>query len=190
MVTRFQRLQIGHHHRREGVPVRVKLRPLQTIIHELDDREFKAGAAAPQAGFEPIRPPEFLFIAQHRQADDVTMKPIEEPVIVHVHALGKARILLALHFDMNQDPRFDAIPPPDLNQFVNPAFPHRRIRRHAAQFLRQELVSSGPVNVAMRPREEKRHEVREVALQDFLPRIVVAGLTHRRFAHLLSCGNR
>jgi hypothetical protein len=79
-------------------------------------------------------------------------------ILVVKHSLGKAAIVTALHFDMNEQPLLFPIPLPNFEQLVGQPFAYLGSFNDLLEFLVQRLVALLPIQVSMNSREEKGQE--------------------------------
>ncbi len=108
-------LELRQYNRCERVGRLLEGRLIPAVIDQLDHREPNADLAAPVIVPKVVRTPARLLVAQDRQADHLAVVPVENPVVVHVHALRECLFSLPLHFDMNEQPSLV----PSLRQTLN-----------------------------------------------------------------------
>ncbi len=93
--------------------------------------------------------------------------------MINVHALRKLGIVLALNLDMHQHPRFDAIAPPNLHELVDAALAQFGVLHDLAQLLVEKGVPTRPIDLGVRHRQEKSHEVHKEGFQRLFPGAIV-----------------
>jgi hypothetical protein len=95
--------------------------------------------------------------------------------MVDKHAPREVDLVLALHFNMDQQPSFGTVAPPDLNELVRPLNAKFGIRNRLAQLGIQRSPTATPVDIAMNLGEEESDERLEPQVHRFLPGFVVHG---------------
>src|SRR5439155_24940958 len=107
--------------------------------------------------------------AEEPRTNHLPIIPIKQAVVVDVHSLREIRLLLALHFYVNEHPFFLTSTPPDLDQLVDHAPAQFRIAQHLLELLVQGFITATPIDLGMRVGKEEADECLEVAVQSFLP---------------------
>ena len=148
-------------------------------VQQLHRREPEAGLAAEQAAAEVRRPPGGIVVGQHGEAGHRPIVPVEDAIIVDVHAPRELRVARRLHFDVDQHPALGAVRRPDLDELIDVTPADLGLAHHLLELLVQRLVAARPVDLPVDLREQQRQERLEVSVQRFLPRAVVVG-GHRR----------
>src|SRR5437879_5908371 len=78
-------------------------------VQQLHGRKADAGLAAEQAVAKLARPPGRVVVGQHGEARHWPIVPVEDAVVVGVHAARELRVARRLHFDVDQHPALDAV---------------------------------------------------------------------------------
>ena len=166
-------LQVGRCDDGERVGVTLGVFDPGSQFGQFDDRERQAVAATKHLKLKVVRSPTGLVVGQDRQAGDGAVITVVQAVVVGEHALGKAGIALALHFDVDVDPAFGASLEGHADQRIGKSFAQFGVAHHLAQFGVLELVALVPLDLGVYLREKIHHEFREGVLDDVFPRAVV-----------------
>src|SRR5262249_2639273 len=138
-------------------------------------------ATSPHIVLEACGPPIRFFIAQDRQAEDRSSVPLINPEAVDEHPLRKCTLAPALHFNMNQQPRFLAVLAPDLEQLVSQPLADLGFPDDLLQFLIEAFVATAPVDAGVDLRKAKGQEGFKEMFQRLFPGAVqLLGLALRR----------
>ena len=93
---------MGHDHSGKRIVAGLQDLPARRIVSQLDYRKFDPDATAPQALLVARRTPGRAGVAQDRQAYYGTVVAVEEPVVLDINALGKARLPAARNLCVDQ----------------------------------------------------------------------------------------
>ncbi len=139
------------------------------VIGQFHDGKLKTDLAAPQVFFEFTRFPFSGISPDHGKTCRVAAIPVIKPVIVHVHPLGKIFLPLNLDIRMDYGPCLVPVFQPDFSELVHILSARLRVPGDLLQFLVQEFISPGPVDVIIGAGKEEFDEFPEILFDDFLP---------------------
>ena len=108
---------------------------------------------------------------------------VVDAVIVNKQALGQVGIGIALNLDVDQQPVFLPVGVDHAHQLVRQTPAKRGVAHHLLELLVEEFIALGPVDPGVGLWKQQGEEVRQVALQGFLPGGVV--VVARELSHAL-----
>ena len=155
---------------------------------QFDHRKFKPVPAPQHLEAEAVGLPACVVVGEHGKARHRARKDVVRAVVVGEHALGKIRVALSLHFDMDGDPALLPAGERDPHQSVRVAPSELSLAHHLAQLGVLELVALRPVNLRMRLRKVESHEFGEGVFERVFPRavVIVGGVVLGGWRRLLS----
>ena len=99
----------------------------------------------------------------------------EQAVVVDVYASGQLGVIVALHFDVEQDPEGVAVDQPDFGDFVCPTTTYFGFGHQLLQFFVEKFDGFCPIDAGVKFGEEEFQKLGKVVFNDLFPGAVVVG---------------
>src|SRR5437773_7604924 len=100
------------------------------------------------------------------------MVEVEDPVTVNKHPLGKGFLLVALYFDVDQQPGLAAVLAPDLEQLVRQPATDAGVADDLLELFVEAFIATLPIDAIVDTGKEESQERGQEILEGLFPRTV------------------